>query len=192
MVGAAFTLARGNVAQAGGVGSVGLFDDVTSGHSSTSDPISENAELQMGEQYRLRLTLAGPYSGDMQSKISNLVKYGAGLNNELASKHVLLHSIVRIDGVRVGKPDASKALYKWDVFPVDIVFTKTGEGTPLLLVVGILVALVLAAVGLFFIVTNRQTFHEVRSTLSDDLPKLAGSLVAPALAVALVVYFMRR
>lgn len=174
---------------------MGDFDDVKSGGSSTAPalvPIPESSELVMGERYRLRLTLAGPYDAKTPGKIHDMVMSGAGLNNALASQHALLHNIVRIDAVDVSTPNTDSRIFAWDTFVVDITFTKVGAGSPVILIAGILIAVILFALGMLFVVTNRQVFRDVRGTIGGDLPALARSLVAPALAVALALYVFRR
>lgn len=169
------------------------FEDVKAGGSSTaSTPIPETTELQLGETYRMRLTLTGPYDSTTPGKIKNVINAGVGLNNDLASKHFVLHNIVRIDRIDVGNVNNDSRLFRFPTFTVDVTFTKTGAGTPILLIAGILIVLILASLGMLFLVTNRQMFHEARATLGGDLPALAGSLVAPVLAVALLIFFLKK
>lgn len=169
-----------------------FFDVVSGGSSTASTKIPETTELVLGEKYRLRLTLTGPYNADTPARIKAAIETGAGLNNALASQHFLMKNIVRIDKVDVSAPTQDQRLFRWDAFTVDVYFTKVGQGTPILLVIGVVVAVVLFALGLLFVVTNREVFHEARETIGSDLPAFAGSLVAPALAIALVLYFWKR
>jgi hypothetical protein len=171
-----------------------VFDDVRSGGSSTAPwvPVAQSSELVMGERYRVRLTCMGRYDANTATKIRGALIGGASLNNALAAQFGLLRSMVTINDVRVSPPDLAQRYFAFPTFTVEIDLTKTGQGTPVIVVVGILVALVTFVLGFGFVVTRKEVFQRVVTAGRELSDMLSGAAVPLVLAVGLAAFLLRR
>jgi nitrate reductase gamma subunit len=171
-----------------------VFGDVGSGGSSTAPwaPVAQSSELVLGERYRLRLSCMGPYRADTAARVRSALTSAAGLNNALVSQLGVLRSMVTIEDVRVSAPDTSNRLFAWPTFTIDVDYRKTGPGTPVVVVVGIIVALVVFALGFGFVVTKKEVFQRVKEAGGELRELISGSMVPLVLAVGLMLFLFRR
>ncbi len=172
-----------------------MFEGVESGGSSTAaawQQIPESSDLVLGRKYRAKFYLMGPYASDTPAKIKGAILAGAALNNALAERHFFLNSMVTVNAVETTAPDLAQRHYAFPTFVVTVDFTKTGPGTPVHLVVGIILALLIFAAGLAFVVTKREVFERVDSGARTIIDGIGFGLVPLALAAALVLYFLKR
>jgi len=172
---------------------MGLFDDVISGHSSTASAwqtIGQSDELESGQRYRVVFTLMGPYAHDTPQKIHDAVFAAKGLTEALIDQFVTLGQSVTVEDVTVNPPtDNDSRLYRWPTFTCAITFTKTGTGTPALIILGIVAAIVLGALGLLFIIMNKSVQKELKGV---GATALASTPLVLAGAVLLAVILLAR
>jgi hypothetical protein len=94
--------------------------------------VDENAEAEPGARYRLRMTVRAPYTIQNIEKLESSLRFGTALNNIAAVAKI--KEAITIESFQASYPKSQTGgTPTWDF---TMVFTKTGKGTPLLIIIG--------------------------------------------------------
>ncbi len=102
------------------------------------EPVPDSQNMVMGQRYRLRMTIQAPYTAANIKKLEDTLRLGTGVNN--LGAWLQLKQTITIEQFIASYPKSTitGATPTWTF---TMIFTKTGGGTPLAVIIG-LVALV--------------------------------------------------
>lgn len=109
-----------------------------------------NEDMIRGVRYRTQLTVNAPYSDGIVAGVVRVLKFGEGVAESLL--RVAGHNI-QIEDVFIVPPDPNKVYGRTPQWGIGVVFRKTGDNTPLHLLVGAIILIVTTVLG-FTIVTK--------------------------------------
>lgn len=145
--------------------------------------VSPNEEMQVGTRYRTQLTVQAPYSDALVGAIVRALRFGEGV---VEATLAALRNNVDIQEVFVIPPDPNLVYGRNPVWGVGVVFKKIGDNTPLHLVIGLIVLVVVGVLG-FTVISKTYEREFVKPTID-----LALGILPLALAVVVALALVRR
>lgn len=150
------------------------------------EPVTGDEDMEVGEKLRLTLWLRVPYN--IAPRIKSTITAAASFYNKLGDRHRLFFQNMKFVSIEAEPPvaEASGRISPW---ALRMTFVKTGEGSPFVIAVAAIIAL-LAAVGIFVVVV-RKDFEKFVAVGSEGLERTVlnpGFVIAALVAVAV---FMR-